>query len=103
MPDRTETAGYHPEDDVVSLIREVGCERLGFWDGCCCSSSSVRGVSVDISCGKGREQAVWVSSHHMDYNDKTSLRPVMDEVIRQLEDKSGRGGGFARYFAEWDR
>lgn len=81
---------------VVALIREVECWRLGNWDGCCCSSFEIRNVRVDISCGKGREQAVWVSSESLDYPQ--GLNPIMDEVIRQLTEQSGRGGSFARYF-----
>lgn len=89
-------------DNVCELIREVGVPRLGGWEGCCCCDFSVRSVHVDISCGKGsRGQAVWIWSHHMDYDDKETLRPVMEEVIRQLKELSGRGGDFAQHFYEW--
>lgn len=85
---------------VVALIKELECWRLGNWDGCCCSRFSIRNVDVDISCGKGREQAVWVSSHSMDYDDKSLLRPIMAEVIRQVTEQSGRARPFAQYIGE---
>ena len=96
-------------DKVVALIREVECWRLGNWDGCVCSHFSIRNVNVDISCGKGRDQAVWMYSGSLDYWDGVSandcdaemLAPIMDEVIRQLAEQSGRGGTFARYFKPW--
>lgn len=87
-------------EKVVSLIRLLECWRLGNWDGCCCSRFSIRGVDVDISCGKGGQQAVWVSSPSLDYMDKELLRPIMDEVIRQVTEQSGRGGSFAQFLGE---
>lgn len=86
---------------VVALIREVECWRLGNWDGCCCSDFTVRNVKVDISCGKGRKQAVWVSSSSMDYEDKSLLQPIMDEVIRQVSEQSGCSRPFAQHLEEW--
>jgi hypothetical protein len=88
-------------EKVVALIVEVRCWRLGNWDGCCCSRFSVRNVDVDISCGKGREQAVWICSSSMDYDDKSLLKPIMKEVIKQLKESSGRGGSFKQYFDKW--
>jgi hypothetical protein len=82
---------------IVWIIREVGCSTLGNWDGCCCSRFSVRNVDVDVSCGKGREQAVWVSGRSMDYATEESLRPIMTEVVRQVSEQSGRGPHFAEY------
>jgi hypothetical protein len=93
-------------EKVVALIKEVQCWRLGNWDGCCCSSFSIRNVHIDISCGKGREQAVWIHSNSLDYpkgEDALLLTPVMDEVVRQLNEQSGRGDAFARYFHAWSR
>jgi hypothetical protein len=85
-------------EKVVALIRDIGCERLGHWDGCCCSRFSVRNVDVEIACGKGsREQAVWVSSESLDYVNGRGLEPVMAEVIRQVVEQSGRSGEFTRY------
>lgn len=84
-------------EKVVAIIRDVQCWRLGNWDGCCCCNFSVRNVDVDISCGKGREQAVWVSSVSDDYSVTGFLRPIMDEVVRQLAEQSGCSGTFAEY------
>ncbi len=84
-------------EKVVALIKEIECWRLGNWDGCCCSRFSLRNVDVDISCGKGGEQAVWVSCPSLDYGDIELLRPIMDEVIRQVTEQSGRGAKFAQY------
>lgn len=89
-------------DKVVALIREVELWRLGNWDGCCCSRFSLRNVDVDISCGKGREQAVWVSSASGDYDGQPSLQPIMDEVVRQLNEHSGRVPDFAQYFRPYE-
>ena len=90
-------------EKVLALIKEIGVSRLGYWDGCCCSHFSIRNVNVSISCGKGGEQAVRVSSRSSDYGDVDHgdpelLRPIMDEVVRQLNEQSGRGGKFAEYF-----
>jgi hypothetical protein len=88
-------------EKVVALLKENQLWRLAHWDGCCCSNFSVRNVNIDISCGKGREQAVWVSSTSGDYDDETLLRPIMAEVIKQLTGHSGRGGVFAEHFSAW--
>lgn len=88
-------------EKIVALIKEIELWRLGNWDGCCCSSFSIRNVDVEISCGKGREQAVWISSRSMDYHDRTLLKPVMAEVIRQLTpEQTGRSGKFAEHIIE---
>ena len=93
--------GMSEPEKVVALIRSVQCWRLGDWDGCVCSGFSVRNVDVDISFGKGREQAVWVSSTSMNYENAELLRPIMDEVVGQLRKQSWRGGEFAQYFEPW--
>jgi hypothetical protein len=85
-------------EEVVSLIKEVGCWRLGNWDGCCCSRFSVRNVDVEIHCGNGMEQSIWVSSYSMDYDDDEALlRPIMAEIVKQVTELSGRGGTFSQY------
>jgi hypothetical protein len=87
--------------DVVALIRDVGIQRLGLWDGCPCSSFSVRNVDVDISCGRGRVIGVWISSKSCDYMDTENLKPIGEEVARQLEEESSRGP-FPIHYREWD-
>lgn len=81
---------------VVKLIRDIQCHNLGNWDGCCCSHFSLRNVDVDISCGKGGEQAVKVSSGSMDHCEAT-LRPILAEVVAQVLEQSGRLPRFAQY------
>lgn len=88
---------------VVAIIQDVGLWNLGNWDGCCCSHFSIRNVDIDISCGKGREQAVWVSSRSMDYDEPLLLEPIMKEVVYQLERDSNRGGTFAEYYVPWKK
>lgn len=93
---------------VLALVRDLGLWRLGNWDGCCCSSFSIRNVNIDISCGKGREQSVCMWSGSMDYgmseqDGQKLLQPVMNEVVTQLAEFSGRGGEFKQYFHEWHK
>ena len=76
---------------VVDLIREVGVDRLGAFDGCACCRFNVRNVDVRIGCGKGPERAVWISSPSLDYEDEALLRPIADEIVRQVEAMDGRG------------
>lgn len=90
-------------DMILSLIQQVGVWRLSNSDGCMCGGFTLRNVKVDIACGKGRKRAIWVSSNSMDYtkNDET-LRPIADEVARQVEDGDGRGK-MAIHLREWSR
>ena len=87
-------------EKVVALIKEAEVWRLGNFDGCICSSFSVRNVDVQISCGKGQGRAIKVSSVSGDYysersgeyGDPEMLRPIAEEVQRQILEKSdGRG------------
>lgn len=87
---------------VVAILREVGIEVLGNWDGCCCSNFSIRNVNVDISCGKGRKQGVWVWSRSSDYDDKVLLIPIMDEVLTQANEKSGRFPNFEKHYEPYN-
>ncbi len=86
---------------VVALLKENKLWRLANWDGCCCGNFKIRDVEIDVSCGKGRAQAVWISSNSINYEDKRLLHPIMEEVISQLLEDSGRSGDFAEYFEEW--
>ena len=93
-------------EKVLAIIKELGIWRLGNCDGCMCSSFSLRNVHVDISCGKGPDRAVRVYSHSGDYESgdhDALLRPIAEEVKRQLEE-SGDGRGPAQiYYEEWRR
>lgn len=85
-------------EKVVAIIKECGLWMLGNWDGCCCSNFKIRNVEIDISCGKGRDQGIWVSSYSMDYDDKSLLRQIADEVLRQLRESSNRVDRWAVHF-----
>lgn len=98
-----------PQDEVVDLIRGVGVHRLGYFDGCPCSSFSVLGVEVDISCGRGRKKGVWIVARSSDYWDFETggmdlgmLRPIGEEVARQLDQLSNRGP-FEVHYREWNK
>lgn len=94
---------YESEDrQVLDLIKEVTIYRLGNWDGCSCSHFSVRNVNVDISCGKGRDRGIFVHSNSMDYDDVELLRPIAEEVKRQVEECDGRGP-ISFYLQKWKR
>jgi hypothetical protein len=87
---------------VLAMIKEMGIWRLGNCDGCMCSSFSLRNVHVDISCGKGTDRAVRVYSYSGDYDDNHNelLRPVAEEVRRQVEESDLRGPA-PIFYAEW--
>jgi hypothetical protein len=85
---------------VLQLMREIGVWRLGNCDGCMCTSFSIRYVDIDVSCGKGRERGVWVSSGSMDYSDTDLLQPIAEEIRRQIEEADGRGP-MAVHLHEW--
>ena len=76
---------------VVAVLRDVGMWRLANHDGCTCGSASIRNVDIDVSCGKGRPRGIWVSSGSMDYEDKEDLRPIAEEVQRQIQESDHRG------------
>lgn len=76
---------------VLSIIKDVGAWRLGNWDGCTCSSFSIRNVNIDIGCGKGSPRRVHVSSRSGDYENGTvALRMIGDEVARQVQEGDSR-------------
>lgn len=84
-------------EKVVAILKEAGVWRLANWDGCICSRFSVRNVDVDISCGKGGDRGVWVSSPSLDYmphdnwGDGNSLEPIADEIRKQMTGCDHRG------------
>lgn len=90
-------------EKVVALIKEIGCGRLGNWDGCVCSGFEIRDVTVDISCGKGTPQAIRVYSRSMDYSGDAHFRPIADEVRRQIIEQSNRGGDWPIFFGPWKK
>jgi hypothetical protein len=94
-------------EKVLAIIKEMEIWRLGNWDGCCCCQFNIRNVSVDISCGKGRKQGVWINGGELDYGPgalpEKLLRPVADEVVRQLTEMTSRSGDWPVHFREWDR
>jgi hypothetical protein len=86
---------------VIAIIRDVGCWRLGHWDGCCCSHFSVRDVTIEISCGKGAEQAVWVYSASSEWSGRSAdLRAIASVVLDELRINSGRSDNWVVYLAE---
>jgi len=38
--------------ETANLIKDVGVDRLGSFDGCLCTHFAVQNVSVDVSCRK---------------------------------------------------
>lgn len=97
-------------EKVLAILKEVGVWRLAHWDGCTCTHFNVRHVDVDVSCGKGRDRGLWISSKSLDYWDGKSngcdenlLRPIAEEVARQIQESDGRGPiPIPIHFREWD-
>jgi hypothetical protein len=91
-------------DMVLAIIKELGIYRLGNCDGCVCSSFSLRNVHVDISCGKGTDRAVRVYSYSGDYDEDHDrlLKPIAQEVQRQVEEADMRGPA-PIIFQPWER
>ena len=93
---------------IVRIIREVGVWVLGNFDGCSCCDFKIRNVEIDISCGKGRDRGLWIYSPSLDYWDEVTpngnnvdlLRPIAEEVIRQVEKSDGRGP-IPVHYHEW--
>lgn len=96
-------------EKVLAIIKELGVWVLGNWDGCCCSKFSIRNVDVDIACGKGRNQGVYVSSDSMDYlnqdliMDEDLLRPIAEEVAKQCDEHAWRSKKFEYHIRAWDK
>lgn len=97
-------------EEVLALVKEIGVGRLGGADGCMCLHFNIRRVDIDVSCGKGRDRGLWISSRSMDYWDSSTandssikmLRPIAEEVARQVEDSDGRGPVPIHYH-EWGK
>lgn len=81
---------------AVAIIRDVGVFGLGFTDGCICTSFSIQGIDVDISCRKGSNMdtifrefygiGIRVYSSSLDSTGE-GLGLVAREVARQLADQ----------------
>ena len=90
---------------VVDLIREVGIYRLGLPDGCPCTDFEVQNVGVSVSCHKSGNHGVRIWTKHMDYcrSDYSicteALRPIADEVLRQVDAWYDADGDYAATFA----
>jgi hypothetical protein len=93
---------------VVDLVKEVGVSRLVGYDGCFCGQFEVRSVKVDIACGKGRDRAIWIWSHNDDFYDSEykldteALRPIAEEVAKQVEEADCRGP-LPVHYREWNK
>lgn len=74
------------ESERVSyLIREVGPSRLGNFNGCICSSFSIRNVDFDLSCGKGGgPRGIVITSCSMDYREEADYHPII-EALQEIE------------------
>lgn len=83
------------ENPTAQLIAREGVYGLGGYDGCQCTDFAVQGVEVSVSCRKSGVGAakvapgfygivVRVTSRRLDH-DSESLKPVCDEVVRQLK------------------
>jgi hypothetical protein len=101
------TLDWHkPEPQIVlEIIQAVGIHRLANFDGCLCGRFSLRNVDIDICCGKGRQRALWISSKSGDYDDNAQkkLRPIAEEVVRQVQDLNDGRGEMPTRFDAWSR
>jgi len=86
-------------EKVLVLIKNIGVWRLGNCDGCMCCRFSLRNVDINVCCGKGGDRGVTISSRSLDYwdgvssngNDTKMLRPIAEEIARQVEEGDSRG------------
>ena len=95
---------------VLDILRKIGIDRLGYWDGCCCGEFHIHGVNIDVACGKGRNKGVYISARYDDFcdpdtgkTDENLLQPVADEVVAQLEEKSSRAKVWPVHFRAWEK
>lgn len=75
-------------EKVVEIIKLVEVWRLANFEGCTCSKFNIRGVDVEISCGKGGPRVIEVSARSCDDHN---LRAIGEEVAQQVEVSDGRG------------
>lgn len=104
-------SGFDPARGAIALIKKIGIYGLGGNDGCPCTNFEVQNVHVDVSCHKS-QRTVRVYSHHADFcdenyrRDQRFLRPIADEVLRQVDGYYDAGGEYAAdflvKFCSWD-
>lgn len=89
---------------VLDILKEMTIYRLSLCDGCMCGGFELRGITVQISCGKGGRRAVWVSpDHNGDFEDEDPLlTPILKEVISQVMEADGRGE-MSGFLHPWNR
>lgn len=88
-------------DDVISIVDEVGLYRLAGSDGCACGRFIVRGLEVEIGCGKGDRRGVWVSSRHMDWSDDDASRARVGQAVAQIVKDTDERGPIPVYLSSW--
>lgn len=91
---------------LLNLIREIGIHRLAAFDGCLCGSFEIRNVEIDISCGKGRDRGIWISSRSLAYPPsegdlKQILYEVGKEVQRQIIALNDGRGPITVHYRQW--
>lgn len=94
MFDAQESWNMDEPEKVLALVKEVKVWRLSNAAGCICGGFEIRNVHVDICCGKGRDRAVYVWSHSLDYPEEDAekmLGPIGKEVAQQVEASDLRG------------
>lgn len=67
---------------AIALIKQVGVYGLNGSDGCACTSFSVHGMDIEISCRKSAH-LVRVTSYSCD-SIGIDLQPVADAVLADL-------------------
>lgn len=98
-----------PEEEALKLMREVGIYGLGGNEGCPCTDFKVHGIAVSVSCHKS-SKTVSVYGTPIDfikgngddvpyYVDTERLRPIAEEVLRQVDAYYDAGGEYARTFS----
>jgi hypothetical protein len=84
---------------AVQFIREIGVYRLSPPDGCPCAQFGVHGLVVQVSCHKSGKY-VTVEAESCDYmgDSEERLRPIADEVLRQVDAYYDADGEYAATF-----
>lgn len=86
-------------DKAIKLIESVGLFGLAPYDGCLCTSCSIQGFNIDLSCRKSggshlpffpehKGHILRVYSHSLD-NSISDSKLVADAVMKDLVDSLG--------------